>query len=112
MSLNISDKTVSLIVKYYLSSLVLITKTFTGDTTISDLKKKKFETWRVDCRGYRIKIILFEWTKLFTYNFVRIDEKQMLFFNKTKNCDPFGHHSSTTLYTVIFSRVFPSSLPR
>jgi len=69
MSLNISDKTVSLIVQNYLSSLVLITKTFTGDTTISDLKKKKFETWRVDCRGYRIKIILFEWTKLFTYKF-------------------------------------------
>ena len=42
MSLNISDKTVSLIVQNYLSSLVLITKTFIGDTIISDLKKKKF----------------------------------------------------------------------
>jgi hypothetical protein len=76
MSLNISDKTVSLIVQNYLSFLLLITKIFIGDTTISDLKKRKFKTWRVNFRGYRIKIILFEWTKQFTYNFVPIDGKK------------------------------------
>jgi len=85
MSLNISDKTVSLIVQNYLSSLVLITKTFIGDTTISDLKKRKFETWRVDYSGLEIKIILFEWTKQFTRNFVSMDDKKMsCFLNRTK----------------------------
>ena len=85
MSLNISDKTVSLIVQNYLSSLVLITKTFIGDTTISDLKKRKFETWRVDYSGLEIKIILFEWTKQFTRNVVSMDDKKMsCFLNRTK----------------------------
>jgi len=85
MSLNISDKTVSLILQNYLSSLVLITKTFIGDSTISDLKKRTFETWRVDYSGLEIKIILFEWTKQFTGNFVSMDDKKISrFLNKTK----------------------------
>ena len=66
MSLNISDKTMSLIVQYYLSPLDLFTKTVTRDATISLLKKRKFETWRFDYSGFGMKNILFEWTKQFT----------------------------------------------
>ena len=85
MSLNISDKTVSLILQNYISSLVLITKTFIGDSTISDLKKRTFENWRVDYSGLEIKNILFEWTKQFTGNFVSMDDKKISrFLNKTK----------------------------
>jgi hypothetical protein len=99
MSLNISDKTVSLIVQNYLSSLVLITKTFIGDTTISDLKKRTFETWRVDCSGLEIKTILFEWTKPFTWNLVSMDDKKMSCFVTEKKFRSAGHHSSTILKT-------------
>jgi len=85
MSLNISDKTVSLIVQNYLGSLVLITKTFIGDTTISDLKKRKFETWRVDYSGLEIKTILFEWTKQFTWIFCFYGwQENVVFFEQNK----------------------------
>jgi len=63
MSLNISEKTMSLIVQYYLSPLVLFTKIVTRDATISLLKKMKFESWPFDYSGFGLKIILFEWVK-------------------------------------------------
>ena len=40
MSMNISDKTMSLIVQNYRTSLVLVAKAFIGDTTISVFKKR------------------------------------------------------------------------
>ena len=60
MSLNISDKTVSLIVKSYSDSLVLVTRPLQDMPQFLSKKKMQFEDRHVDYSGFGIKIILFE----------------------------------------------------
>ena len=101
----------SLIVKNYLNSLVLVTKTFTGDFSIYILRKRKFWTGRVDYSGFGIKIILFEWTKQVTKDFLSTDDRKTpCFLTQQTNCDLLA--TSVVRYWIYskFSRILHSSL--
>jgi len=111
MSLNISERTMSLIVQNYLSHLVLFTKKLYKRCHHFSLKKEEIGTWSFDYSGFGIKNILFEWTQQFTYIFVSVDDKKMsCFYNATKMLWSVGHTAVRYWIYSTFSCVFHSGL--
>ena len=112
MSMNISDKTMSLIVQNYRTSLVLVAKAFIGDTTISVFKK------RGNLKLGVLIAAVSEWilsylngaNSLHKILFLPMKRKCLAFLTNQKSCDPLATTAVRYGIDSNFSRVFHSSL--